>query len=293
MQVLTMVAAMIGWISGDGSDDLLLTDFDSVHLSWTTVNDEVMGGRSQGGFEIEEGVLTFRGVTNTDGGGFSSIRTSPERPVLGGREAIRLRVRGDGRTYTFRLDTGEARAVYWAEFPTVQGEWTEVRLPLDSFVARWRGRVLDRPAVDPAEVVAVGIMIYDKRDGPFRLEVDWIRADMPFRLGALEWKRRPLVLFAPASDDPRLGEQLRAVRAAREGFLERDMTLVVAAPGHGLSAKERQALRERLEAPKDAFALRLVGKDGTVKRRSAGPVPMSTLFDQIDAMPMRQSEMGR
>lgn len=164
-------------------ESLLLTDFESRRLSWTTVNDDVMGGRSKGGFEIEDGTLVFRGATNTDGGGFSSIRTSPEQLGLQGHEAIRLRVRGDGRTYTFRLDTGSAQAVYWAEFATSKDEWTEVRLPIDSFVARWRGRVLGLPAPDPAEVIAIGFMIYDKLEGPFRLEVDWIRADSASSIG--------------------------------------------------------------------------------------------------------------
>jgi hypothetical protein len=34
-----------------------------------------------------------------------------------------------------------------------------------------------------------------------------------------------------------------------------------------------------------------VGKDGTVKRRSEAPVPLSQVFEQIDSMPMRQREM--
>ena len=44
---------------------------------WVTVNDNVMGGRSIGDFTIKEGKLVFRGSTNTNGGGFSSIRSRP------------------------------------------------------------------------------------------------------------------------------------------------------------------------------------------------------------------------
>jgi hypothetical protein len=35
----------------------------------------------------------------------------------------------------------------------------------------------------------------------------------------------------------------------------------------------------------------LVGKDGTEKRRNAAPVTARSIFDTIDAMPMRQREM--
>ena len=46
----------------------LITDFtaDSTDLGWYVVNDNVMGGRSEGDFRIEEGELHFAGRTNTD-----------------------------------------------------------------------------------------------------------------------------------------------------------------------------------------------------------------------------------
>jgi hypothetical protein len=35
----------------------------------------------------------------------------------------------------------------------------------------------------------------------------------------------------------------------------------------------------------------LVGKDGGVKRQDTKPVKATAIFEQIDAMPMRQQEM--
>ena len=64
---------------------------------WYVVNDNVMGGRSDGDFRIEEGELHFAGRTNTDGGGFSSIRTDAVELDLAEYDGIRLRVKGDGR----------------------------------------------------------------------------------------------------------------------------------------------------------------------------------------------------
>ena len=59
--------------------ELMLTDFtsSSSDLGWYVVNDNVMGGRSEGDFEQHKGELSFTGRTNTNGGGFSSIRTKP------------------------------------------------------------------------------------------------------------------------------------------------------------------------------------------------------------------------
>jgi len=163
-----------------GSADTLkvLTTFDSPDsdLDWRVVNDNVMGGRSVGGFEIAGGVLVFSGATNIDGGGFSSVRTGPQDFKLGAFQGLRLRVRGDGRTYTFRLSTDKTGVSYWARFPTQGDAWQDVELPFSSFWPNWRGRKLDEAPVVPADIRELGIMINDKNDGPFKLEVGSIQA---------------------------------------------------------------------------------------------------------------------
>lgn len=126
----------------------LLTDFTptGADLGWYVVNDGVMGGRSRGGFTSAEEGIDFAGSTNTRGGGFSSIRTRALRWDLGGFDGIRVRVRGDGRRYTWRLTTDarwRGRQVsYWADFETTRGEWTVADIPFSRFKAQWRGRAL-------------------------------------------------------------------------------------------------------------------------------------------------------
>jgi hypothetical protein len=146
-------------------------------------------------------------------------------------------------------------------------------------------------------------MIYDGKDGPFRLEVDWIaayREAEPFSMAALRWKKRPLLLFAATEEDPLLRQQLEAVESTRDRFEERDMVLIVVlgegpsrAGGRALSPEGADRLRASYGVDPEAFALRLVGKDGGVKRRGDDVVPMEEIYAQIDAMPMRQQEMRR
>jgi monofunctional biosynthetic peptidoglycan transglycosylase len=156
---------------------MLLDRFDTgaPTLDWYVLNDEVMGGRSEGGYRLEAGALVFAGVTNTNGGGFSSIRTRPRTLDLSGRRAIVVHGRGDGRRYVFRLETDDGTA-YWADFDPPADAPGEVRIPLDRFRPRFRGRWLSGPPLDPARVTRVGLMCYDGRDGPFRLEVHRIEA---------------------------------------------------------------------------------------------------------------------
>ena len=58
-------------------DTLFLNGFDAdgPDLGWYVQNDNVMGGKSEGGFDISSGQLIFSGNTNTDCGGDSSIRS--------------------------------------------------------------------------------------------------------------------------------------------------------------------------------------------------------------------------
>ena len=292
------------------ADTRLLVDFpkSAEVLPWFVVNDDVMGGRSEGSLRLEGDVAIFTGSTNTTGGGFSSIRSRPHNFDLSAYDGIRLHARGDGRTYTFRLTTSDTRdrqrrPTYWAEFETGDGVWKEVDVPFTRFRPRWRGAMLPGPALEPAAIDSLGLMINDGQDGPFRLEVDWIAAYREveaFSLGALRWEKRPLLLFGADERDPILRQQLEAVESAREGFDDRDMVLIVVVgegasqiEGRPLSLEDADHLRASFEIGKDEFALRLVGKDGGVKRASGSVVAMKDIFDQIDAMPMRQQELRR
>lgn len=167
---------------GNAADTRLLTDLTPAtpDFAWFVVNDNVMGGRSEGGFERDDGVLRFTGSTNTRGGGFSSIRSAPLSLDLSAFDGVRVRVKADGRRYTWRLTT-DARyygreVAYWADFETADGEWQVIDIPFAGFVPRFRGSVLDGPALNTAGITGMGLMIYDKRDGAFELQLDSVSA---------------------------------------------------------------------------------------------------------------------
>ena len=153
----------------------LLTHFDDLpgEPRWNVVNDNVMGGRSRGGYKIRDGLLLFTGKTNTRGGGFSSLRTSRTQLAFSAStDGIAMRMKGDSRSYIFRVETREGYT-YWADVPT-RGEWQSVAIPFENFTLRWRGYQQNGPALNPEDIDSLGLMIYDNLDGPFRLEVDWI-----------------------------------------------------------------------------------------------------------------------
>jgi monofunctional biosynthetic peptidoglycan transglycosylase len=147
---------------------------------WFVVNDGVMGGRSSSTLRRgEPGVAVFEGSLSLENnGGFASVRVELEENVLAGANQIILRVRGDGKRYQVRLRPGRRMdgVAFGSSFDTVEGQWTTVELPLTSFEPTFRGyRPRSTSPVDPADVGQFGLMLTDKQEGGFRLEIDWVR----------------------------------------------------------------------------------------------------------------------
>ena len=157
----------------------LIYDFteDNPATNWITVNDNVMGGRSEGGFSFNKKRLIFSGTTNTNGGGFSSIRTNPSDLSLGDMKGLHIRYKGDGRTYKLGVRIEGKSVSYRSNFTTGNG-WQEVRIPFDEMDVSWRGRPLskDEHPLIKSKIRSIEFMIYDKQDGPFKLQVDWIKS---------------------------------------------------------------------------------------------------------------------
>ena len=157
----------------------LIFDFteDDIHKKWIVVNDNVMGGRSKGGFEFKNEKLVFSGSTNTNGGGFSSIRTIPIEFYFNDKTGLHIRYKGDGRTYKLGVRMEGKSFSYRTNFDTGNG-WQEARIPFDNMDVSWRGRPLSK-AEHPlltSKIRSIEFMIYDKQDGPFKLQVDWIKS---------------------------------------------------------------------------------------------------------------------
>jgi NADH dehydrogenase [ubiquinone] 1 alpha subcomplex assembly factor 1 len=148
---------------------------------WVRVNDGVMGGvsRSEMAF-TPEGTAVFEGTVSLENyGGFASVRTHPQAYDLDGYEGLAVRVKGDGHRFKLRIRTDDRfdGPAYQADFDTEAGAWITVYAPFDAFVPTFRGRrLLDMPPLDGAQIRQIGFLIADKQEGPFRLEIDWIKA---------------------------------------------------------------------------------------------------------------------
>jgi len=166
----------------DSEKEIVLANFENEDSAdgWTTVNDDVMGGVSKGGFRrTDEGKLLFKGdLSLENNGGFSSIRSKSEPIELSGTKALVVRAKGDGRTYWVELRvTDQMRASsYRADLPTTDGEWKDIVIPIEDFQLQAFGRTISTKPIDLEEVESVGFTLADKKAGKFQMEVESIKA---------------------------------------------------------------------------------------------------------------------
>ena len=126
----------------------------------------------------------------------------------------------------------------------------------------------------------------------------------PKTLRAMRDCYRPLLVFAPALDNPQLVEQFNQLKAHAVEMKSRDLLYVPIVPeGHNqpipgsriptasLSEDELAATRHRFKVEPDEFLVIFIGKDGQEKVHSRTPVSMDQLKPLIDSMPMRKGEM--
>ncbi|MFM7051528.1 MAG: CIA30 family protein [Planctomycetota bacterium] len=251
-------------------------EFDSGTKGWQTVLDGVMGGLSTGRIAAGEGgTLRFTGdLSLENNGGFSQIRTAVPEGSFEGATGLRMRVKGDGRTYQCDIRSSRLRLMaggYQSDFPTTAGQWIEVEIPFERCVANSFGRqVRNAPALDPASIESVGITLADKKEGPFAIEIDWIR---PMR--GTDAERPSAGSLAAVATKANLTTLLELVKAA--GLeLPKDAKLTVFAPTNDAFAKLPREQVEFLTSAKGKPTLQAILKHHVV----AQSLESSTLLDR-------------
>lgn len=100
------------------------------------------------------------------------------------------------------------------------------------------------------------------------------------RLDDFKWKNRLVILFGNDSSKA-LESQKRILQKHEKGVKERDILIFEA----------NDAIKNQLKVSPDFQGLVLIGKDGGIKLKKPFEVPINELFELIDGMPMRKSEI--
>lgn len=137
---------------------------------WLIVNDGVMGGLSQGNFEVVDGTAKFRGKVSTDNnGGFTLVRNQFDQKSLTAYESIILELKGDGKTYQFRVKSNADQRHSYVYTFTTNGDWQKITIPFSSLEPRFRGRTVDVSNFEGQQIEEVAFLIGNKREESFEL----------------------------------------------------------------------------------------------------------------------------
>lgn len=143
---------------------------------WRIIDDVVMGGQSSGKFYLNaDGFGIFEGyVSLENNGGFSSIRYQPNKINLKDHKKIRIKLKGDGKNYQFRVKSNRNDYFsYIYNFKTT-GEWEIIEISLDELYPSFRGRKLNYTNFSSKLIEEIGFLVGNKENESFKLIIDKI-----------------------------------------------------------------------------------------------------------------------
>jgi NADH dehydrogenase [ubiquinone] 1 alpha subcomplex assembly factor 1 len=143
---------------------------------WRIVNDGVMGGISKSTLKLtEEGHGHFSGHVSLEyNGGFASIQLNTRIKLTDEHKFIIIRLKGDGKTYEFRLKGALSQYESYVHPFNTTGDWEIIKLPLNAFYPQFRGRKLSIPNFNFNNIEQLSFLIANKQEEDFNLWIDWI-----------------------------------------------------------------------------------------------------------------------
>lgn len=165
--------------------------------------DKVLGpqGQSQCQFTLRDyahfssglfmGTIDYRDENPQSRGGFAAFRTRADERIrdLSSFEALELRIKTDGRPYTLNLKAAHSSPdfLWQIRLQTDPLKWMTVAFPFRDMVLTRRGRVeMTQHAVERDNVQGWGVLLADGSNGPFKFEMQYLRALREFNASEYE-----------------------------------------------------------------------------------------------------------
>jgi len=144
--------------------------------NWAVVDDGVMGGLSKGNLKLnKDGNAVYFGYVSTDNnGGFSSLRYQFELRDVSNFKAVSMRLKGDGKSYQFRIKSSKGQYYSYVSVFNTTGDWETVVIDFKNFRPQFRGNVLDMPNFEGETMQEIAFLIGNKVKESFQLEIESI-----------------------------------------------------------------------------------------------------------------------
>ena len=115
-----------------------------------------------------------------------------------------------------------------------------------------------------------------------------------------KWSSRILIVSASSPSNVGYKRQNQILEKGKKGMKDRDLVIYrlysdhwLDPKGKSLTAEQSKAIYQAYNIDEGTFSVTLIGKDGGVKMQTDDLVSTRELFQLIDSMPMRQSEMKK
>jgi len=148
--------------------------------SWYVINDGVMGGLSQSKLSFNTDYVVFKGTTSLkNNGGFASMRSETLNLDISSFEKVKIKYKTTSNR-TFGLRLALYNAYYMPNlkynFKATTNDWEELEIPLENFKVYRMGRFLksDFEVSKLKDILRVGIIVSDKKEGNFEIAIDSI-----------------------------------------------------------------------------------------------------------------------
>lgn len=147
--------------------------------NWRVTNDTVMGGVSSSSIELNEnGTAVFSGrVSTANNGGFGMVRLPVRVQLIEGVETIRLKVKGDGKKYQFRLKASNSQRYWYVQTFQTANDWEEIILRLEDFYPSYRGYRLNKENFSSSTIREIAVLIGNKKNEDFELLIESIAVE--------------------------------------------------------------------------------------------------------------------
>ncbi|CAO3614159.1 unnamed protein product [Cunninghamella echinulata] len=164
---------------------------------WAIGSDKDIGGFSEATLEITPqntgrffGNLSLELPVNPEiqQSGYAAIRSKAQPSSVFGTPCwdtslfryLALRVRGDNRKYFVNIQTdGVIQTDLYQHrlFLRTPGEWETVMIPFRDFILTNNGMIQEQQIeMFREKVKTVGLSIMDRKEGPFSIEIEWIKS---------------------------------------------------------------------------------------------------------------------
>jgi hypothetical protein len=155
-------------------------NLDEKNKAWVILSDNVMGGITTSTIEYTTDAVVLTGdISLANYGGFSSIKTKFKSFDLSIYNGIKIKFKSSNQKFIFTLEDSK----YWTEpyykngFSSTKNDtWEEAIIYFKDFKEMRIGQATGNamPLENLKNIVRLGIMTAEKKEGPFSLEIDYI-----------------------------------------------------------------------------------------------------------------------